>query len=75
MMQTAPNSQPRSRLMTLIAVRKLWNTDGNSIDVIAAYCTMICVCTIGREQGARVKNTTTKTDKTRPLIIRLCLLQ
>lgn len=38
---TARNSHPRSRLMTLMAVRKVWNTGGNSIEVIAAYCVMI----------------------------------
>lgn len=42
MMQTDEIPHPNSRLMTLIAERKVWNTVGNSIDVIEAYCVMIC---------------------------------
>lgn len=41
-MQTAVNSHPRSRLITLIVDRNVWKMGGNSIDVIDAYCVMIC---------------------------------
>lgn len=41
MMQTDENSHPNSRLMTLIVDKKVWNTGGNSIDVMEAYCVMI----------------------------------
>ena len=42
MMHTDENSQPSSRLMTLMADKNVWKTGGNSMDVMEAYCVMIC---------------------------------
>lgn len=63
MMQTDENSQPSSRLMTLIADRKVWNTGGNSMDVMEAYCVMIYIYTKGKAKQSRKQKAKSKKKK------------